>query len=59
MTANELRRWLKAQGCRFAEGTNHTKVMLGSRTSQIPRHPSAQIKTGTYNAILKQLGLKK
>jgi mRNA interferase HicA len=59
MTANELKRWLKAQGCTFVEGTNHTKIILGQHTSQLPRHPAAQIKTGTYNAILKQLGLRK
>jgi len=34
-------------------------VKLGSRTSQIPRHPSTEIRTGTLNAILKQLDLKK
>ena len=44
MTADELKRWLKKQGCEFTE---------------IPRHPSVEIKTGTYSAILKKLGLKK
>jgi predicted RNA binding protein YcfA (HicA-like mRNA interferase family) len=33
--------------------------MLGKRTSQIPRHPSTEIRTGTFQTILKQLGLKK
>jgi mRNA interferase HicA len=59
MTASELKRWLKAQGCTFEEGTRHTKVMLGNRVSQIPRHPSAEIRSGTMSAILKQLGLRK
>jgi mRNA interferase HicA len=59
MTASELKRWLKSQGCTFQDGTKHTKVMLGNRVSQIPRHPAAEIRTGTYNAILKQLGIKK
>lgn len=59
MTASELKRWLKAQGCTFEEGTRHTKVMLGRRVSQIPRHPSAEIRSGTMSAILKQLGLRK
>jgi predicted RNA binding protein YcfA (HicA-like mRNA interferase family) len=33
--------------------------MLGNHTSQIPRHPAAEIMTGTLQAILKQLGLKR
>lgn len=59
MTASELKRWLKSQGCTFEEGNKHTKVTLGNRTSQIPRHPSLEIRTGTLNAVLKQLGIKK
>ena len=43
----------------FHEGARHTKVMLGRRISQIPRHPSTEIRTGTLQIILKQLGLKK
>jgi mRNA interferase HicA len=57
--ASEPKRWLAKQGCTFEEGTNHTKVKLGGRKSQIPRHPAAEIKTGTFHAILRQLGLKK
>lgn len=59
MTASELKRWLKKQGCTFTQGTKHTIVHLGGEFTEIPRHPSAEIKTGTYNAILKKLGLKK
>jgi mRNA interferase HicA len=59
MTASELKRWLKAQGCSFEEGKKHTKVKLGNRSSQIPRHPSTEIRTGTLNAVLRQLDLKK
>jgi len=59
MTASELKRWLAKQGCTFEDGTRHTKVMLGKRTSQIPRHPSTEIRTGTFQTILKQLDLKK
>ena len=57
--ASELKRWLKTQGCTFQDGTRHTKVMLGNKVSQLPRHPAAEIRTGTYHAILKQLGLEK
>jgi mRNA interferase HicA len=59
VTASELKRWLARRGCTFEEGTLHTKVMLGKRASQIPRHPSTEIRTGTYRTILKQLGLRK
>ena len=59
MTASELKRWLKKRGCTFTEGTKHTLVHLGREFTEIPRHPSAEIKTGTYNVILKKLGLKK
>jgi mRNA interferase HicA len=59
MTANGLKRWLKKRGCTFTEGTKHTLVHLGREFTEIPRHPSAEIKTGTYNVILKKLGLKK
>ena len=58
MTASELRRWLRSHGCKFEDGTRHTKIILGSRISFMPRHPSKEIKTGTLRAILKDLGLK-
>jgi mRNA interferase HicA len=58
MTASELKRWLKKQGCTFQEGTKHTKVILGSKATRIPRHPSQEVKTGTLNSILKELALK-
>jgi mRNA interferase HicA len=48
VTANELKRRLEAQGCRVEQGTKHWIVYYrGSRTT-IPRHPSKEIKTGTY-----------
>jgi mRNA interferase HicA len=58
MTASELKRLLKDKGCAFTNGKKHTKIMLGKKLSVMPRHPSAEIKTGTLNAILKDLGLK-
>lgn len=58
MTGNELKRWLKAQGCTFKEGTNHTKVILGAKSSYLPRHWQQQVKIGTLKAILKDLDLK-
>jgi len=32
---------------------------LGGKYAPIPRHPSKEIKKGTLNAILSQLGLKR
>jgi mRNA interferase HicA len=57
VTASELRRYLKSQGCTFEEGTRHSKARLGGRFAPIPRHPSQEIPKGTLKAILKQLGL--
>jgi mRNA interferase HicA len=59
VTASELKRWLRKQGCTFTDGKKHTIVHFGSEFTEIPRHPSAEIKPGTYYAILKKLGLRK
>jgi len=58
MKASEFKRWLTKRGCTFQDGTKHTKVIYGSRTARMPRHPSQDLKTGTLQAILKALGLK-
>ena len=55
---SELKRWLKKQGCIFEEGTKHTKVILGARVTRMPRHPSQELKTKTFETILKELGLR-
>jgi mRNA interferase HicA len=41
----------------ISEGKNHTRVAVAGRRSVIGRH-SADLKTGTLHAILKQLGLE-
>ena len=56
--ASELRRWLKKQGCAFIEESRHTRIVLGSKISRMPRHPAKDIKTGTLRVILKDLDLK-
>lgn len=38
------------------EGGGHTRVRLNGRGTTVPRHPG-DLKTGTFRAILKQLGL--
>ena len=57
MKVSEFKRWLAAQGATFKEGSKHTKVYLNDKQSTLPRHPSAEIPTGTMNVIKKQLGL--
>ena len=60
MTSAQFRRWLAKQGCRFepAKG-GHLKVRLGGKQSVMPMHGSSkELKTGTIEAIKKQLGLK-
>ena len=56
--SNEFKRWLAGQGATFesAKGS-HIKVMLNGKTSYLPMH-SKELKTGTLQAIKKQLGLK-
>ena len=56
--ASELKRWLKKQGCTFFEESRHTRITLGAKISRMPRHPAKEIKIGTIQAILKDLGLK-
>jgi mRNA interferase HicA len=58
VTASALRRKLQAAGCTFEDGKKHTIVHLGNKRTIMPRHGSKEIKTGTYRAILKDLGLE-
>jgi len=55
---SEFKRWLEAQGAVFSEGANHWKVTLNGHQTVVPRHPSKELRKGTHQAILKQLGLK-
>jgi len=55
---SELRRWLRKQGCTFVEESRHTRIILGPKTSRMPRHPAKEIKTGTLRSILRDLDLK-
>jgi mRNA interferase HicA len=59
MTASELKHWLRGQGCTVVEGKSNTKAIRGALTARLPLHPSQEIKTGTLNCVLKDLGLKK
>lgn len=58
MKASEFKRWLAKQGATFAPGRgSHLKVYLNGRQSVLPMQ-AAELKTGTVEAIKKQLGLK-
>ena len=58
MTSKELKRWLAEQGASFQPGKgSHLKVYLNGRQSVLPMH-AKEMKTGTVEAIKKQLGLK-
>lgn len=58
MNPSEFKRWLAKQGAAFEPGRgSHLKVFLQGRQSVLPMH-AAELKTGTVEAIKKQLGLK-
>ncbi len=58
MKQSEFRQWLESQGAKFEGGKRHDKVILNGKQTVMPRHPGKELKEGTRNAILKQLGLK-
>ncbi len=57
MKISEFKRWLASRGVVVREGQRHWKLYLGGRQTVLPRHPSKELKEGTRQAILKQLGL--
>ena len=57
-TASELRRKLAKLGCTVEDGAKHWIIRYQGRRTTIPRHPSKEIKTGTYHGILEDLGIK-
>ena len=58
MKTSEFKRWLTRKGATFARGKGgHLKVELAGKRSVLPMHAD-EIKTGTMEAIKKQLGLK-
>lgn len=59
MKSSEFIRWLQKQGVVFKPGKgSHMIATLNGKSSVVPNHGSKEIKTGTMNAIKKQLGLK-
>jgi mRNA interferase HicA len=57
--ASELKRRLEKEGCSVTDGTRHWIVSYHGIQTTIPRHPSKEVRTGTYYEILKQLGIKR
>jgi mRNA interferase HicA len=59
LSSSELKRWLAKQGATFAPGKgSHLHVFLNGRRSILPMH-NKELTTGVFNAIKKQLGLKR
>jgi predicted RNA binding protein YcfA (HicA-like mRNA interferase family) len=61
MTVSELVRYLKKNGITFVRhGTKHDEYRNPNTgdTAQVPRHQSQELKKGTLEKILKDLGLK-
>jgi mRNA interferase HicA len=58
LNSKQFRKWLAGQGAAFKPGKGgHVKVYLNGRRSVLPMS-SGDLKKGTVEAILKQLGLK-
>ncbi|MYC08410.1 MAG: type II toxin-antitoxin system HicA family toxin [Chloroflexi bacterium] len=62
MTSNELRRWLRRQGCTLHThrgGSGHLTVRLGNRVSQLPMHGNRrELGPGLIAKIKRDLGLR-
>ncbi|NTG86164.1 type II toxin-antitoxin system HicA family toxin [Agrobacterium rhizogenes] len=62
MNANELKRWLAKQGCRFEPhrgGSGHLTVYLNDKKSQLPMHGAAkELGPKLVAKIKKDLDLK-
>jgi mRNA interferase HicA len=57
--SSEAKRYLQKLGATFEPGKGgHLKVTLNGRRSVLPMHGNKDLKTGTWLAIKKQLGLK-
>jgi mRNA interferase HicA len=63
MTAKELKKWLRRQGCEFEGkrgGSGHLIVInpANGRRSELPMHSRKDLGTGLVRAIKSQLGLE-
>jgi len=61
MKYSELKKILRQNGCyKETEGANHEIWFSPINGNRFPvgRHDNQDVKTGTYNTILKQAGIK-
>lgn len=58
MKQSEFLKWLKAQGVEARQKTKHLHLIYNGKQTILPRHPSKELRTGTVQAVKKQLGLK-
>lgn len=61
MKASELKKLLKAGGCRFLKEGGEHETWYSPRSGKkirVPRHQSKEVPTGTAERILKDAGLK-
>jgi len=61
MKASELVRMAKKHGCLIKRHGSEHDIWVNPKTgstSRIPRHQSKEIRTGTADRIMKDLGLK-
>jgi len=62
MKWSELKKRLKQNGCyKTGEGSSHEQWFspITNKFFYVSRHNREEVRTGTYNAILKQSGIKK
>jgi mRNA interferase HicA len=59
MKSTEAKRLLQKLSATFEPGKGgHLKVTLNGRRSILPMHGNKELKTGTWRAIRKQLGIE-
>lgn len=58
MKQSEFVRWLRDNGADFKDGKKHLKVYCNGEQTILPRHPSAELKTGIVEGVKKRLKLK-
>ncbi|MDM9628712.1 type II toxin-antitoxin system HicA family toxin [Rhizobium sp. S152] len=62
MNANEFKRWLAKQGCKFENhrgGSGHLTIYRDGKKSQLPMHGgNKELGPGLISNIKKQLGIK-
>lgn len=61
MKASELKRLLKAGGCRFLKDGGEHETWFSPITGKklrVPRHQAKEVAVGTADRILKDAGLK-